>query len=183
MISVNEKLKDSYKQIGASLLKLEKNSGFYSYFLKESPRSIQIDLAYVPTEIISSYLEDLLDFTINDESLFIYKQNLSRIYNLLALLGLIIAMSIGMNLAYAGVELSLSITIVLLIAIPSGFLWHFSPRVAPNRRLFFAKVISQEIDRRKGGDTKDEKLLSKISLSKLIKPKEEVPELSRSKLK
>ena len=144
-------LKSSYQIIGVALLEAEKFAAFNRYFIQESPRSLQIDLALVSNEILESYLEDLLDFEINDARLHIFRKNIDRIYSLSSLLGLLIALAIGLKLAQLGTSLIVALSAVLLIALPCGMVWHLAPKLAPNRRLYFAKLVTLEIERRTGG--------------------------------
>ena len=175
-------IKEHYKVIGTSLISLEKDMGIYAYIFKDQPTTIQTDLAFIQTEILNSYLEDLLDFTISDEKLFIYRKNLSRIYNLVAILGLVIAMGLAINLAYQNYSLTLIVSLFFLISIPCALVWHLSPKLAPNRRLFFAKIISNEISRREGIDSDTGLATTRIRLSKLMKMPKTMPELTKVRL-
>lgn len=147
----NNSLKSSYQIIGLALLELEKFAALNRYFIHESPRALQVDLALISNEVIESYIEDLLDFEISDERLYIFRKNIDRVYSLSALLGLLISLAIGLKLAQSGVSLVLSLSAVLLITLPCGMVWHLAPKLAPNRRLYFAKLLELEMERRIGG--------------------------------
>ena len=159
---------ETYKLIGKLLLELEPYAGLYGYILKRSPETLQSNLAFVSNEILQSYLEDLIDFTISDESLYIYRRYFLRTYNLVSIFGLIVAIIFGLKLAYSGASFPLAMLTVLSIAIPSGVIWHLAPKMTPNRRLFFAKLLNQELNRRNGNINGGKGLMTKIN--KLVKP-------------
>ena len=179
-LSSSGNIKNHYRVIGTTLLELEPYTSIYNYILKRSPEALQSNLAFIPDEIIESYLEDLLDFTISDHQLHIYRRNFTPKYNVIAIFGLILSMAFGLKLAYSGASFYLALTGVLLIALPSGIIWHLAPKIAPNRRLFFVKLLSQELDRRNGGD-QNRNLIK--SINKLVdpSPSEHLPEMSRIK--
>ncbi len=166
-LSAKDALCNDYRTIAGALLKLEKFSGLQVYFSKENSSPLQYEVAFVHTEVLESYLDDLLDFTISDQSLFILKKQTLRIFNLLALLGLLIATVVGFKMAEHGFSFYAALIAVLMIALPSGAFLHLAPKFLPNRRLFFAKILSQEISRRKGID-EDGRFLTKIS-KKILK--------------
>ncbi len=166
-LSKSGNLKQHYTLIGKSLLELESQIPFYNFLVSKTPSCLQSNIAFVPTEVLESYLEDLLDFSINDEKLCINKSNLQTPYYLLSLLGLLLAVIFGLQLAYSGATFYMASSGVLLIALPSALVWHLSPKIAPNRRLFFAKILSQEIDRRTGNHPDKTKIISR-GLKKFI---------------
>ncbi len=179
-LSKSGNLKQHYTLIGKSLLELESQIPFYNFLINKTPNCLQTNLAFIPNEVLESYLEDLLDFSIGDEKLCIQRSNLQTPYYLLSLLGLLLAVIFGLQLAYSGATFYMASTGVLLIAIPSALVWHLSPKIAPNRRLFFAKVLSQEIDRRSGNHQDKTKIISR-SLKKFINTESKtVPEMSKS---
>ena len=159
---------ETYKLIGKILLELEPYAGLYGYILKRSPSTLKSNLAFVSDEVFRSYLEDLIDFTISDESLYIYRRYFFRTYNLVAILGLLVAMVFGLKLAYSGASFLLAMLAVLSIAVPSGIIWHLAPKIMPNRRLFFARLLNQEINRRNGDSNGERGVMTKIN--KLVKP-------------
>lgn len=150
------------------MLALEPYAGLYGYILKRSPETLKSNLAFVSDEVLRSYLEDLIDFTISDESLYIYRRYFFRAYNLVAIIGLVVAMVFGLKLAYSGTSFALAMLAVLSIAIPSGVIWHLAPKIMPNRRLFFARLLNQELNRRNGNSNDGTGLMTKIN--KLVKP-------------
>ena len=150
-------------------LNLKKYASLYSYLFRENPRSLQVDLAVISNEALEAYLEDLLDFTIRDVQLFIYRKNVNRIYVLFALAGITLAIALGFRLALSGNSFWEACYIVVLFTLPSIVLWQLAPKSAPNRRLFFAKLISQELDRRNGSGQDSFTLVHKLQLKKFVK--------------
>jgi hypothetical protein len=122
-------------------------------FFKKSRYSFEAGVSFVPVEILESYLEDLLDLQSKDEDLYIsHPQNFSW-SSLIAVVGMGIAMSIGLFAASKGLSLLSSFAITFILALPFGVLWHFSPRDFASRRMKFAKLLQNEILRRRGGGT------------------------------
>lgn len=151
-LSKSGNIREHYKRIGNALLTLEPYEGIYSYLTHKSSESLAARVSFIPDEVLESYLEDLLDFQIDDIRLYIQTKDYTKRYNLIAILGLFLAMAFGLILAYSGNSFLIAMSGMLLIVIPSGCIWHLAPKIAPNRRLFFARLISQELDRRNGKD-------------------------------
>jgi hypothetical protein len=102
--------------------------------------------------MLESYLEDLLDLDVADEKLFIRQAMANKRGLALSGLGLCGAVVVGVYAASAGVPLWSSLGISIVLALPFAALWHFAPQERASRRLLFAKLLSQEIFRRRGVD-------------------------------
>jgi len=168
----SQKFIDSYRMIGGALLDYERAySGFGSVlelshfstpfpipidlgsFFKKSRYSFEAGVSFVPVEILESYLEDILDLQTKDEDLYVVNPRSFSWSSLIAIAGMGIAISIGLFAASKGFSLFSSFAITLILALPFGVLWHFSPRDFVSRRMRFAKLLQNEITRRRGGGT------------------------------
>jgi hypothetical protein len=109
-------------------------------------------VAFVPVEALESYLDDLLDLAVHDDSLFIRKSQPAK--RALFLLGLCCATL--SYLVFATVTGAASAALPLLIVVTFcagiGSALYFLPRTKVLRRFSFATVISREIARRRGHD-------------------------------
>ena len=64
-------LHEFYELVGASLVFWERRTRLWAS--EEAENELRVSLAFVPVEILGSYLEDLLNLKVSDESLFIGK--------------------------------------------------------------------------------------------------------------
>lgn len=166
----SQKFIDSYRMIGGALLDYERAySGFNSVlelshfstpfpipldlgsFFKKSRYSFEAGVSFVPVEILESYLEDLLDLQARDEDLYIARARKFSWSAPTALVGIGLAMATGLFAATKGFSLMSSFAVTTILALPFGILWHFSPRDFISRRLRFAKLLQNEVNRRRGG--------------------------------
>jgi len=122
-----------------------------SSFFKKSRYSFEAGVSFVPVEFLESYLEDLLDLQSKDEDLYIATARKFSWSTLVSILGLGLAIAIGLFTASKGFSLLGSFTVTVVLALPFGVLWHFSPRDFVSRRLRFAKLLQNEVSRRRGG--------------------------------
>lgn len=170
--SVSGNIRERFKIIGKVLLEIEESNLLYSFLPKQPKKILQENLAFMPTEVLEAYLEDLIDFTISDEELYIKNAKDSR-FELLTLLSVV---GTTMVMSYSGFELlSTSLTVGFIIIL-AAVIQKLTPSILPNRRLFFARILSAEISRRNGDQNKD-----KSSIFKEIIPeqKQEWPVASK----
>lgn len=162
-----------YKLIGAELVKYESNvcslrsigrrvansnpssdtdseegTGLFLAPLKEFKEGV----SFIPIEVLESYLEDLLDLNVTESRLYIWRPLSYLPAMLFSLFGLLIALAIGLYAARSGATMPISFAVTVLIALPFALLWHYGPGDTMVRRVSFAKVLSQEIARRRGSD-------------------------------
>ncbi|MCB9029559.1 MAG: hypothetical protein H6619_00775 [Deltaproteobacteria bacterium] len=161
---------EQYKTIGRELLQYEErcrsvrslldlsafgftipfNNDIESFF-KRSLRVFKRGVEFIPLNILESYLEDLLDLDVNEERLFIAVENKVTRSFFFALFGLLFALSVGLYSVSIGASFPLAFFITVFLAVPFGALWHLVPRDKLSRRMRFAKLLSAEINQRKGG--------------------------------
>ena len=141
-----------YKTIGGNLVLYDSNTIARGFVRSEAKKEFREGLSFVPIEMLESYLEDLLDLDIPDDKLFIGQVGVLQRSLLLPVLGLCGAVLVGVYAASAGASLFSSLSLSVVLALPFAALWHFAPQCRVNRRLAFAKLLSQEIFRRRGID-------------------------------
>ena len=112
-------------------------------------------VSFVPVEVLESYLDDVLDLGVSDESLFIRKPRpAARAMVLLLIcfttLGVV---AIGGPDNLSGISLSALLLIVFLAGLGSAL--YFVPRTKVIRRFNFANAISREVSSRRGHDRTD----------------------------
>jgi len=149
------RLLEHYRHTGLALLTYE--GRMYGSLGPSSANSTEFShgVAFVPVEVLESYLDDLLDLGVSDESLFIKKPRPSRravvllAVCLLALLGAIISLTIG------SVEVPIPALLLVTFLAGIGSTFYFLPRTKILRRFGFATVVSREIALRRGHDRTD----------------------------
>jgi hypothetical protein len=158
-----------YQRIGAELCELD--SGIRRYGLMRNYENFRVGVTTVPVEVLESYFEDLIDIEIPEEKLFIRRRNIGHFFQVLSLIGLVGAFAWGLWSVERGASPVVSFFFTLFMSAPFGVLWHCAPRIQIVRRLGFARVISQEIFRRRGGG-KDEGRGANASMviSELLSP-------------
>ena len=133
-----------YKTVGHALLSVEHLSDAYR---SGAQRNFEEDVAFIPLEVLESYLEDLLDLEITDGQLFIVREP-----GLRPSLGLSGAM-LSMVAAVAMFAFTGNLVLLAGFAFVSlmSFLLHMAetPHGAV-RRVSFARVLSCEVSRRRG---------------------------------
>lgn len=140
------RLRDQYRQIGAALLDFEQE--IYRDVLSGEAlrRDFSHAVAFVPVEVLESYLDDLLDLRVSDESLSFCKRSVSlRLPFLLMIVG-------GATFCVTHVSETLPLTVLLGVAFLAGVAATvaFLPHTRPVRRFGAAKVVANEISRRRG---------------------------------
>lgn len=158
-----------YQRIGAELCELD--SGLRGYGLLRNYENFRVGVTTVPVEVLESYFEDLIDIEIPEERLFIRRRNIGNFFQVLAILGLVGAFAWGLWSVERGATPAITFCLTLFMSAPFAVLWHFSPRIQLVRRLGFARVISQEIFRRRGGKADDGKGAASSVISELLSPR------------
>lgn len=143
-------LPPSYRIIGAELLALEGRYDAIGRITPSSFKSFRQGVVTISVEVLESYLEDLLDNSVDDGYLFIERAGKEWVAKGVALVGLGAALAAGLYLAVQSDSIALSFPSTLLLACPFAWLWHRGARLGANRRMFFAHIVSHEIARRRG---------------------------------
>lgn len=146
------KLQSQYRSIGYGLCQYERLAGGYRSRSEQAYRCFRETVAFVPIEVLESYLEDLLDLRVEEEKLNINQSRRERRLNFIPAIGIVSGLTLGLYAASAGASLVISFITTVLIALPFGFIWHLSPRTNLARRMSFAKIVSREVSRRRGQD-------------------------------
>jgi len=146
------RLLEHYRQIGSALIVYERTMYASLFSTFGDSREFSPSVAFVPVEVLESYLDDLLDLGVADESLFIKRVRPSS--RALATSCVWLA---ALCLGFFSV-----VTIVSAIPIPAlllgsflaglGSASYFLPRTRILRRFGFATIISREIASRRGHD-------------------------------
>ena len=146
---------DQYRYIGSSLIKNEFRSSERPTRMliptRDSEEEFAAILATVPVEVLESYLDDLLDLNVTDDSLFIAQVE-SHWRG--SMVGFFLALIAGVSLYVPVDSSSVFIPLCLGIFFVSGLLVALNvfPRSRVMRRFSFATLISRVISRRRGYD-------------------------------
>ena len=146
------RLLDHYQQIGRALLECERKLSTSLLPGQRHKREFGQSVVFVPVEVLESYLDDLLDVGVCDDSLFIRKPTPAKRALLLSAVGA--AAFGGSVLAVLGgaTVASLSALIITTFLAGLGGALYFVPRLKVFRRFSFATILSSEIARRRGHD-------------------------------
>lgn len=145
------RLLGDYRTIGAELLCYEGGTRGYGGRSFTAFTAFREGVAFVHVSVLESYLEDLLDLDITEETLFIRRTGFRPRSTHGAFIGLLGALALGLYAASGGASLPLSFGLTVALALPFAVMWHFAPRDGLARRVGFAQIISHEIARRRGG--------------------------------
>ncbi|MCI5066386.1 hypothetical protein MRY87_11740 [bacterium] len=132
-------------------------------------QDFQASVAFIPTEVLKSYREDLLDphvsnsiLSINASSSYRFARLFEKIFGkdragelvsltgAIALVGLFGAFAFGLAAASSGAPFFHAFLFTLAIASPFVALWKLVPRDTTFKRLRFAQWVAHEIRRRRG---------------------------------
>ncbi len=146
------RLLDQYQQTGLALIAYERRVGGALIPAQRYMKDFRRGVSFVPVEVLESYLDDLLDLSVSDESLFIKKSSLSS--KAVGLVGLCAA-TVG-YVVWVGreAEQAVSLSALVLVAFFAGLAsaLYFLPRTKVLRRFSFATLVSREIAARRGHD-------------------------------
>ena len=146
------RLLEQYRHVGSSLLDYERRICGALIPGQRFSREFGYAVAFVPVEVLESYLDDLLDVGVSDESLFIKKLKPAK--RALALIGVgLAAFGVSAVEVLNGATLA-SLSALILVTFFSGLgaALYFIPRMKVLRRFSFATLVSGEIARRRGYD-------------------------------
>jgi len=148
-----ERLKCQYITIGQELLKFEKNRVGYSYKIFTAYTLFREGIAFVPVEVLESYLDDLLDLEISDKSLKIELDGVGKSAGWFLLALTVAFLSLAAYLiSRSGAPLLLFIALTFLASLPFMLVAQQFCLDRAARRMQFAKVLKHEISRRRGQD-------------------------------
>lgn len=139
-----------YRTIGMSLVSFEEERSNPFARFEMCQKHFRESVVFIPLEVLESYLDDLLDLTVSDEMLFVEHSRIPLYGRLL--LGASYA-AIG-ALLYMLLQGRILVLISSLLALAAFFCfpgWYRSRRYAV-RRLGLARIVSMEINRRRGRD-------------------------------
>ena len=144
------KLLEQYRMIGRGLLAYE---GRACAALIPSARSLSdfsAAVSFVPVEVLETYLDDLLDLGVSDESLFIKRPK--PCWQGRLILGVLAAAIVGALFVWHGDLTAALMPALLAITFLAGIAssLYFLPRTKAIRRFSFATVVSREIGQRRG---------------------------------
>ncbi len=147
------KLLEQYKTTGRALLAYERS--VVCAPLIPSPRSMRefsTSVAFVPVEVLETYLDDLLDLGVRDEGLFIKRSQVS--WRGMTLLGILVAALLGSLFVLHGDLTAALMPALLAVTFLAGIAstLYFLPRTKVIRRFGFATLVSHEIGNRRGQD-------------------------------
>ncbi|RMG42545.1 MAG: hypothetical protein D6719_06195 [Candidatus Dadabacteria bacterium] len=144
-----ETLRTHYQMIGTGLLRWEASS--------EAPElralTFRRDVAFVPVEVLESYLEDLLDLSVEEDRLFIRDDRGENTWQVASLIVVVTLALLCIYFIFTTAAILPVIKLASSAAIISGVIWVFFPRGREIRRMDFARVLNREINRRRGGDS------------------------------
>lgn len=146
------RLLEQYQQVGRALLAYERRVGGALIPVQRFARDFRTAVSFIPVEVLESYLDDLLDLGVSDESLFIKRPRGSK--RALALLLLSVAVAAYILKSGEGATEVLSVPVLVSTAFLAGLgsALYFLPRSKVLRRFGFATVVSREIATRRGHD-------------------------------
>ena len=156
-------LKRHYQTVGQALLNYEKLCAVCPYRAGRFKLFFQAEVSFVTTETLESYLEDLLDLGVKENSLFIKSPARIYVIGALILAGMLGSFAVGLYSATSGASWIFSFSVSVITSIPFAMLWHFFPIDRLSRRMRFARLLSREISRRRGTDNTAESVSSIFS--------------------
>lgn len=152
---VSEKIKCGYRTIGSALSQYEQGTPRYSYRSVAGFSEFREGVAFVGVEMLDSYLEDLLNHEISDEYLFISRDvNPSFLHTRALRLGGVM-LPIALFLVFAEEIMTSSTPLALFVGMLSVLplvAFCMFPQLRLARRMRFARIVQQEISRRRGID-------------------------------
>ena len=140
---MTNQLLENYRLIGRELICVE-SSGTVASFRE--------GIASVPLEDLESFLEDLLDLSVQEEVLGIQRDR-PWFYSLKVLsFGILGAVAGGLYCVSVGASVLSSFSLTLILGAPFGSILYLTPRIGLMRRMRFARIVSSEVNRRRGKD-------------------------------
>jgi hypothetical protein len=146
------RLLEQYQQTGRALLDYEQRICGALIPGQRHNREFGQSVSFVPVEVLESYLDDLLDVGVSDESLFIKKLQPAKRALALSAVGLAAFATSAVEVMNGATVASLTALILVTFLAGLGAALYFIPRMKVLRRFSFATVVSGEIARRRGHD-------------------------------
>lgn len=141
------RLMSQYRTIGTALLCYEES--YSSRFMPNGGgrRDFSISVSFVPVEVLEAYLDDLLDVSVTDESLFIRRTTsvVRRIVG--AAVAAVLAIGLVGTWTHSPVVPAMVLTLCGIGFLCTAFAL---PRMKVVRRFSFATLVSREIAGRRG---------------------------------
>lgn len=146
------KLLEQYRTIGRALVDYEQSSCAAFIPTSRGLKAFATSVSFVPVEVLETYLDDLLDLGVSDESLFIKKSKLSWRGRLM--LGILGCALLGAASVWHGDLTATLMPALLAVTFLAGIgtTLYFLPRTKAIRRFRFATLVSREIGNRRGQD-------------------------------
>jgi hypothetical protein len=143
--------------------------------------SFREGIASVPLEVLESYLEDLLDYSVSEDVLSINRER-PWFYSFRVLaFGVLGSVIGGLYSVSVGASVLSSFSLTLILGAPFGAILYLAPRMGLMRRMKFARIVSAEIARRRGKDDQDRGQYPLFVFSDVLKtPKGSVPGAARA---
>lgn len=149
------RLLEQYRQIGDALLAYEHVLGGSLLPAQRVVRQFSVGVSMVPVEVLESYLDDLLDLEVSDESLFIRKSRPAKRAIALAMIAFIALCGAFFILEGELTRAFLPASLLVTFLAGIGSAMYFLPRTQRLRRFSFATVVSREVAYRRGHDKTD----------------------------
>lgn len=146
------RLLEQYQQVGRSLIAYERRVGGALIPAQSFMRDFRTSVSFVPVEVLESYLDDLLDLGVSDDSLFIRRPRTSRRALALLMLSAVTALYLVVTAEITPSAVSLPVVVTVAFLAGLGSALYFLPRSKVVRRFSFATVVSREIASRRGHD-------------------------------
>lgn len=161
------KLLNQYRTVGRMLMRYERSSLPFQGVKQRLPREFSCELANIPVEVLESYLDDLVDIGVTDESLFIKRNIRSALgaYSVLALVAVCGTFHVWDRLSVVPsmtIPVSFFFVVMFLAGSISGV--YLLSRTKMLRRYTFANLLTHEIEKRRGRGTSDRTRLTPTSL-------------------
>jgi len=150
-----KQLLSHYATIGSELIAYQGRRQRYGFGAVSAFREFHEGVVFVPTEVLESYLGDLLDSDSTDEYLFITGDRIHWTPLFITAVGLGAALGSGLYAAASGMPLHLAFGLTVISSLPFAWFWYTNPRSGAMRRMMFARVVSQEIAGRRGFEQGD----------------------------
>jgi hypothetical protein len=149
------RLLEQYRQTGEALLTYERR--VFGNLVPKNKHLVEFgqSVSFVPVEVLESYLDDLLDLEVSDDSLFIKKPRPAKpaIFLLFTcIIALLYPLLAGPS-AITGIFLPALVVVFFCAGLGSAL--YFVPRTKVIRRFSFATVVSRQIAARRGHDRTD----------------------------
>lgn len=146
------RLLEHYRQTGSALLTYERR--VCGGIMPQHKHLVEFGqgVAFVPVEVLESYLDDLLDLEVSDEGLFIKKPRPSK--PALFLIGASIVAFLSALIAGPSESQGFFLPALVLTVFCAGLgsALYFVPRTKVIRRFNFATAVSRQIAARRGQD-------------------------------